>query len=165
VIIRLLMFWSSYAPLFLLLAIRFSDATLRIVMALLCAGGVVAMFRVVRVRSRRLVADPYELSAVGDEGAAVAAYLASFILPIATVPAPSGTDIAAYAIFLAMLAVIYIRTPLLQVNPLLYLWGYRVFAIGTTSGFKGYLISSRSVVVGERLNAVTLTSAVLKETV
>jgi hypothetical protein len=164
VLVRLVLFWSSYAPLFLLLAVRFSDLILRAVMAVLFVGGALALIWVVRGRSRELEADPYELAEVRDEGAAVAAYLASYILPIATVADPSATDLVAYAIFLVMLAVVSVRTDLAQVNPLLYLAGYRVFAIRTVSGMKGYLICNREPVAGDRLKAVSLTDDVLKLT-
>jgi hypothetical protein len=163
--VRLLMFWSSYAPLFLLLAIRFSEAFLRVATAALFVGGVVALTRVLGGRSGRLAPDPYELCEIRDEGAAVAGYLVSYILPIAAVAVPSGTDVAAYALFLAMLAVVHARTPLVQVNPLLYLAGYRVFAVRMTSGFKGYLVCDRDPVVGDRVQAVTLTGTILKATV
>lgn len=159
---RLLMFWSSYAPLFLLLAIRFDDDVLRGICSGLFVGGISALLSVVWKRGNRLAADPYEVATVGDEGAAVAAYLASYILPFATVSTPSGSDIAAYVVFLAMLAVVYVRTPLSQVNPLLYMVGYRVFALRTTSGFDGYIISRREPIIGDRLHAVSLTGTVLK---
>jgi hypothetical protein len=163
-LVQLVLFWSSYSPLFLLFAIRFTSNGLRGVMAALCLGGVMSLVTVVRGRVRRLKSHPYELASVSGEGAAVSVYLIPYLLPFVAVPEPTTKDLVAYAIFLAVLAVIQVRTTVAQVNPLLYFCGLQVLAVQTTSGMRAHLICERVPSVGDRVHAVSLSETVLKAT-
>lgn len=81
------------------------------------------------MRARKLVvANPRRLVRVRGEGSQVAGYLASYILPLLVVADPSWRDLAAYGGFLAVFCVVSVRAHLLEVNPLLYLYGYRLFS-------------------------------------
>lgn len=137
--IRLRMFLSSYAPLFALLALRFDECFLVRACAGIAAVGALAGYSVLRgVAGRSPV--PRRVSEVKDAGAEVAGYLATYLLPFVTVSDPSGRDIAAYLGFILVSGIIYVQSEMMQVNPLLYLLGFRVSLLTTEQGWRGYVI-------------------------
>lgn len=161
-ILRSRLFLSSYAPLFALLAIRFRDPTLQVVSGALAVLGVGTLILLIR-RAKGIEADPHRIETVADRGAEVAGYVASYLLPFVTVAQPQGRDIAAYILFLIVVGVVYVRSDMVQINPLLYLSRYRVWAITTTDGWSGYLISRNRPRPGSVLLASRLANTVALE--
>jgi hypothetical protein len=156
------MFISSYAPLFLILAIRFDKLPLRLGCLGLCLLGVVdALVLTRRARSATL---SYEITpqSIEDLGAEVGGYLASYLLPFVTVSVPSGADLAAYGTYLIVAAVVYVRSDLVRVNPTLYLLGYRVLAITIGADKRReYLVTRHDRRPGERLQVVDVAGIAL----
>jgi len=104
-------------------------------------GGFVDARRLVygaRRRDRRTV----RFERVEDAGGAVAAYLATYLLPFIASPPTRPADIAAYAVYFVVVFVIYIRSDMAFVNPTLYVLGWRVVE-GTTHG-RSVLVVCRS---------------------
>ncbi len=157
--VRLALFVSSYAPLFLIAGIRFEGA-LRWWSFALAAVGVVAFVAVVR-RHANLTPAPLRVATATDEGGQVAGYLATYVLPFVTVSEPSGRDITAYIVFLALLAVVHVNTDLVQVNPLMYAFRYRVVRAEFTPPLTAYLIVKRAIPArGDVVDAVPLSPGV-----
>lgn len=157
---RPLLFLSSYAPLFGLLAIRFEPRWLWISCTVLAALGVVSLWLLLCL-GRRATAGPHELASVRDDGSEAAAYLASYLLPFLTVGVPSTRDVLAYAGFLVIAALIYIRSSMIQANPLLYLLGYKVLSATDSNGLHAYIITRRALRGGDCLSASPLRDDVL----
>jgi len=139
-VLRIRLFISSYAPLFAMLVIRFEDRTLQVVCAVIATFGVATLAMLLH-RARRIQPDPHRIESVTDRGAEVAGYLATYLLPFLTVTEPSGRDLGAYFLFLLVVGVVYVQSEMVQINPLLYVLLYRVWAVRTTDGWSGYLIS------------------------
>jgi hypothetical protein len=137
---RPLLFLSSYAPLFALLAIRFEQRWLWISCTVLAALGVVSLRLLLRLDARS-APGPHTLASVRDAGVEAAGYLATYLLPFLTVATPKIRDVLAYAGFLLVAAVINLRSAVAQVNPLLYLLGYRVLAVTDDHGLHAYMIT------------------------
>ena len=157
---RPLLFLSSYAPLFGLLAIRFEQRWLWISCTVLAVLGVVSLWLLLRLDARSSPG-PHTLASVRDAGVEAAAYLATYLLPFLTVATPTVRDIVAYAGFLLVAAVIHLRSAVVQVNPLLYLLGYRVLAVTDDHGLHGYLITRRLRQAGDRVLATRFRDDVL----
>lgn len=146
--VDLLLFLCSFGPLFLILAIRFRDPWLEAICAagfiVGVGGGIGIIWRYRGVSGRSWTATRTE-----DRGGEVAGYLASYILPFVVIPEPGWRDLVGYAIFLAVAATIYIRSGMLQINPTLYLLGWRVFAVTVGDDWSGFAISRRKLVPGD----------------
>jgi hypothetical protein len=140
-IVRGFLFLSSYAPLFVILAIRFQGAALRGICAGLAVIGLayltVALWVVPRAAQQRT----YPVDGVKDASGQVAGYLATYVVPFVTVASPTAADVTAYCIFAAVVLVIFMRSDLAQINPALYLLGRRVAAI--TAGQQSYYVVCR----------------------
>ena len=136
------LFLSSYAPLFGVFSLldSFGRGTPTTVCLALTAVGVLLPFLVLGatrpVASQKLeVAD----SAVRDGDAL--AYIATYLVPFAAITATTARERGALGLFVFVIAVIYIRSGLFYINPLLALAGYRLFQVTTTGGASAVLLS------------------------
>lgn len=110
-----LMFLSSYAPLFAILAIRVESAPVRWVCVALAAAGIAALIAILTL-NRRTAPAQSTLTAVRNAGAEAASYLAGYLLPFLVVAQPTVWDLTAYALFLAVVGLVTIKTGVIQVN-------------------------------------------------
>jgi hypothetical protein len=139
-VVQASLFLSSFSPLFLLLALRFEQRWLWLPLALLALLGLLLVRRLLRQRGE-VTPGPRTFSGLRDEGAQVAGYLASYILPLLAISKPTWRDLLAYGLFLGLYAVVYVNSDLMQVNPVLYLAGFRLYAAeSATTGETCYLL-------------------------
>jgi hypothetical protein len=165
---RPLLFLSSYAPLFGLLAIRFTPRWLWISCLVLAVLGVASLYLLLRLDAASSQAS-HTLVSVRDAGAEAATYLAAYLLPFLTVAEPSVRDILAYAGFLLVAAVINIRSAAVQVNPVLYLLRYRVLSVTWVTdesvtdkkSFHAYMITKHSRYEGDKVKVTRFSDDVL----
>lgn len=157
---RPLLFLSSYAPLFGLLAIRFEQRWLWISCTVLAVLGVVCLWLLLRLDARS-APGPHTLASARDAGVEAAGYLATYLLPFLTVATPTARDVIAYAGFLVVAAVINLRSAVAQVNPLLYLLGYRVLSVADDHGLHAYMITRQPRSGGDRVLATRFRDDVL----
>ena len=155
-----LLYLSSYAPLFTLLAIRFQSLELMLTCAALATAGVGALLMLLRLDARA-DAGAHQVQEVKDVGAEAGAYLGTYLLPFLTVPAPTLRDAVAYAAFLVVAAAIFLRSSVVQINPLLYLLGYRVLEVVDSNGLRAYLVTRRRPDVGQCIAATRFRDDVL----
>lgn len=150
-----LWFLSSYAPLWIMLGLRFHPFWLRIgliVFGLVC-GAYVAF---VLTRSANERPCNATLTITGNAGADVSGYVAAYLLPFLTAADPGAADLVAYAIFVAVAGLVYVRSGLMQVNPTVYLMNRKVLraAIPVRGMTKEvFVISRRDLRVTTLLNA------------
>ena len=149
----------AYCPLFGLLAIRVTSIWW-VVLALLALAGVIVGVGIVFVMPKIRSPKPArEVAAVRDRTGDVAAYLLAYLLPFLAIPTPTGRDIVAYALFLLVLAVLLVRSDLMFVNPLFYLFNYRVVSIRLTGDDQdGIFITNEAISPGDDVEVVRLTS-------
>lgn len=155
-----LLYLSSYAPLFALLAIRFHSTEPSLVCAGLALLGAAALMMLLRLNGRA-AAGAHQVKEVKDAGAEAAAYLGAYLLPFLTVSAPTAWDWVAYAGFLGVAATIYLHSSLVQINPLLYVLRYRVLEVVDTNGLRAYLVTRRRPDVGQCFAATRFRDDVL----
>lgn len=128
-VVRLRLFASSFAPLFAVAAIRFESRNLRVACALLALVGIATLLLLLRSSTTKVAPRKATPTAVRDLGSDVAAYMASYILPFVAVQEPRALDLVGYGLVLVVLAVVFVNSDLIGVNPVLYLLGYRVYAV------------------------------------
>lgn len=140
-VVRVWLFFVSYAPLFLILGLRaWPDwIPLAIGAGAWFAFTFLAWFAL-RMQ-RRQAARPVVITDVQGQGAAVSGYLATYLLPFVSTTPTGWGDWAAYATFFAVALVVYVRSDLALVNPTLYVLCYRVTE--ATVGTRRVLIISR----------------------
>ena len=142
------LFLSSYAPLFGVFALLdsfSSDWSIKLFVALACLGPVLLVAVLVRAAMRIGSQELRVQSVVARDGDALA-YIATYLVPFAAISAHSNRERAALALFLILVAIVYIRSELFYVNPLLALAGFRLFEISTASGTSAVLMTRRRFV-------------------
>ncbi len=160
---RARLFLGSYALLFVLLALRFRSTPLEIACTVFAVIGIADMVWIVFGVSARTAAEPVRVEIVVDAGPEVAGYLATYLLPFLTVAEPTGRDIAAYAIFLLVTGIVYVRSEMAQVNPTLYLLGRRVVHVDTEQGWEGHIVVQSATRPGAVVRTVPLNPMVRVE--
>lgn len=149
-LMRPLLFFSSYAPLFGILAIRFERLWLQYTCVGLAVAGLISLLVVLNVHNRtngpELVVDT-----VSSAGGEAASYLAGYLLPFVTVSEPKARDIIAYSAFIVVAGVVHSRTNAIQVNPLLFLLGWKILRVTPTKGPAVFLITRKNRFHGDRV--------------
>jgi len=108
-----------------MLGLRFHPYPLRILLFLCALGGLLYVRLVLTHREGELASND-SLTITGDGGADVSGYIAAYLLPFLTVASPSPRDLSAYAIFVVVAGLVYVRSGLMQINPTVYLFKYKV---------------------------------------
>lgn len=152
---RPLLFFSSYAPLFGILAIRFDRPALVYACIGLAGAGVVALVAIIWVHSRTNGSD-IVIASVNNAGGEAASYLAGYLLPFVTVSQPSVRDVLAYIAFIIVAGVVHSRTSAIQVNPLLFLLGWKILQVTTDSGASVFLITRVAHFTGDTVRTSRL---------
>jgi hypothetical protein len=124
------LFFSSYTPLFLLLGLRSihrSDSIL-IASCVLTVFGTAGTILFLQMARRKEPGD-FKLLEVENRDPDVAAYAATYLLPFLAVFSGAWQDITSLVGFIVLLGVIYVRSRLIYVNPLLALFGYHLWRV------------------------------------
>ncbi len=154
------MFLSSYAPLFVMLTIRFDGRNLRVACFAAAVIGVTAVVLLVR-RQAGVSAGDYVIVTARSAGGEASAYLAGYLLPFLTVSEPSSRDLLAYGVFFLVAGVVHVRTGIIQVNPVLFVLGWKVLAVEDENGYSGYLITKKRVLRGDTVRASRISDDVI----
>jgi hypothetical protein len=128
----------------------------------LCIAGI-EIAAVILVNARQTSALHWRIKNPRDQGGAVAGYLATYLLPLLSVNAHGWNTVAAYAIYLLTVYVIFVRSEnLVLVNPTLYVLGFRIFDVeldpptGVASSRRVLLLSRRAITRATDVNAFPL---------
>lgn len=155
-----LLFLSSYSPLFALLALRFQPIWLIITCIVLALVGMISLGLLFRLDARAS-RGMHTLEDAKPAGAEAGAYVGTYLLPFVTVSTPSIRDAAAYAVFIVIAATIHLRSSIIQINPLLYLIGYKVISIVDTNELGAYVVTRQSLRKGDTIEATRFGNNVL----
>jgi len=117
-------------PMFMLIGLRSIDHANAIaaasgVLVVLGAVGTLAFI----LTAHRKTAGDYELLDVENRDADVAAYAATYLLPFLTVFSEDWRDVVSLAAFIGFLGIVYVRSRLIYVNPVLALLGFRLWRV------------------------------------
>lgn len=138
------LFLSSYLPLFGLLGLRAIGESYLVASAcaILVVLGVIGTVAFLKTAGKKVVAR-YEVIEVENRDADVSAYAGTYLLPFLAVFGGRWQDIASLGAFIAFLGVVYVRSRLIYVNPILSVLGFRLWrVIAITAG------SDKSAVAG-----------------
>lgn len=162
---RILLFLSSYAPLFLILGIRNSFGHPGISLALF----VLAVFSVLGLVGYLAVVRRLEPHGVVVQRATAwdseaMSYVITYLLPFLGLDSSNRADQVSLAVFLVVVAVLYISSNLIHMNPMLSILRYRILEIDHDDGQRSILITRRSYIQsGTELDTVSLSDSILLE--
>ena len=162
---RLVLFVSSYAPLLALFALlnSFGTGWPSLTLGAFAAVSVVALIVVWRLL-RASTGSWVQLTSARSRDGDVMAFFTSYVVPFAAAQDSGTRTRIALAVFLVLLAALYIRSAVVYVHPLLLLVGWHVVEAITEHGVPVTLLTRRPHVrQTDRLMAVTIAPNVLME--
>jgi hypothetical protein len=139
---RVALYLASYAPLFLIFALRAYDTSLivAILFALVALAALVVMAVVFLLPRGHTYLDVEQVRSRDEE---TMAYVLTYVVPFLGIDVSRVADLAAFALFLIVVGVLYVHTRLLYVNPVLTVLGYRLYR--ATSGGREWLLVSKGM--------------------
>ena len=96
------------------------------------------------------------IASVNNAGGEAASYLAGYLLPFVTVSQPSVRDVLAYVAFIVVAGVVHSRTSAIQVNPLLFLLGWKILQVTSDTGATVFLITRETHFSGDTVRTSRL---------
>lgn len=162
---RVLLFLSSYAPLFLIIAMRgWSDSRyLGGGLAVVAIFSVVVLFIFIR-NARKLTADKITVDSIISRDGDAMSYIVTYLLPFLAVKLSDVTDAASLGIVLFVIAVLYVNSNMIYTNPVLNIAGYHIFEIQDAEGKTVALICKRAYVrTGSEIDVISIGDYVLLE--
>lgn len=162
---RLILFLSSYAPLFLIIAVRgWRDSrSLAISLAAIAVVSVLVLFVFLQV-VRKLAADKVAVSSVISRDGDAMSYIVTYLLPFLAVKLNDPTDVFSLGVVLFVIGLLYVNSNMIHTNPVLNIAGYHIFEIEDSNGKTTTLICKRSYIrIGSEIDAISVGDYVLLE--
>lgn len=162
---RLILFLSSYAPLFLIIAVRgWKDSRfIAIGLAVAAVLSVVTLFVFLRLVHRLAPGKVAVSSVISRDGNAIS-YIVTYLLPFLAVNLNDPTDVVSLGVVLFVIGLLYVNSNMIYTNPVLNIAGYHIFEIEDSNGKTTALICKRSYVqVGSQLDAISVGDYILLE--
>ncbi len=162
---RLILFLSSYAPLFLIIAVRgWKDSrNIAIGLAAVAVISVVILFAFLWLAEKLAPGKVAVSSVISRDGDAMS-YIVTYLLPFLAVKLNDPTDVFSLGVVLFVIGLLYVNSNMIHTNPALNIAGYHIFEIEDSNGKTTALICKRSYVrVGAELDAISVGDYVLLE--
>lgn len=166
ILTRILLFLSSYAPLFVIFGIRsfFSQhwewGGTFIALAVLA----IVILLVYLQKAQTLNPQPVITERVSTRSGETMSYIVSYLLPFLGVDFSKLNDAISMVILFLVIGIIYVNSNLIYINPVLNSFGFNLFEIETDNGKVCSLISKRTYLKkGTQLSVVNLGNYVLME--
>ena len=166
VLLRYLLFVSSYFPLaliFFFLFIEQQPLWAGIVLAIGLLGLIIMLVFFLQLAPRLA---PIQEKVTGLQGRDTEAmgYIASYLIPFVAIPFGGWQQGVALLIFIVVLSIVYVNSNMIHINPMLNLVGYHLYEITIEHSETPHaLVTRRRVVRGETLLLIDVGSGIFLE--
>lgn len=146
VIAQLILFLSSYVPLFIFMTIlnTFGTVSGEIATAILSIGSLIILLYILR-HTKRLAPQELKIRTTKSRDGDVITYIVTYILPFTLTNPQNGREKITLILLIALISFLYIKSQLFYINPILALIGYRLFQI-TTERSTSILITQKGFI-------------------
>jgi hypothetical protein len=162
---RLILFLSSYAPLFLIIAVRgwHDNWHLALLLAIVAVVSVIVLFVFLHQAQTFAPSKIVAASVTSRDGDAMS-YIVVYLLPFLAVHLSDATDVWSLGIVLFVIGLLYVNSNMIYTNPVLNIAGYHIFEIEDGDGKTTALICKRSYIrINSELNVISVGDYVLLE--
>ncbi|MGZ0174363.1 MAG: hypothetical protein ACKVHE_33080 [Planctomycetales bacterium] len=154
---RTFLFLSSYFPLCLIFAIVFYDKNYWAALTVLLSGFVGLLGTLVYLRyAQRFNAVKVAVKGHQRKDSEAMSYILTYLVPFVVLPSDNWQKMVSLAVFFFVLALLYINTNMIHVNPMLNIFGYRIYEISADDGAVHALITKRRVLRGSEIKVIEL---------
>jgi hypothetical protein len=119
------------------------------------------------LQSSKISPYPTDLATAQTKDSEALAYIVTYVIPLLDINLSARSDQAAFLLMLFVIGVVYVRSNLIYVNPLLIVLGYRIFEVT----FKGdasprvILTKQQSLQSGDRIDLIRMGDYLYREKV
>jgi hypothetical protein len=163
---RVLLFLSSYFPLFLILGILFANKNWIAALAMLLLGllSLLELWRYIHDRQRNQQHSFTKILDYSRRDNEAMGYIASYVVPFASFSLETIPQILALSVFVIVLLVLYVNSNMIYINPMLNLVGYHLYEIEIEhSNHSHYYLARKRLARGEIIHYVRISDEVLLE--
>jgi len=155
ILARLLLFFSSYIPLIIIFSIRCFDINRVLSISGFIVSLVLFLILVyIMFVLRKLSVVNLTVKKVSVKSSDLLAYMFSYILPFLGLHLDNPLEVISVIIFFSMLAIVYVNSNMIYINPMLSILGYRIYEVTDANDNVYVLITKqKSIIVGTELNA------------
>lgn len=155
---RLLLFSSSYSPLFVILGILNSFGNQTVSLSLFVVAIMSFLFLLFFLwYEKRFESHSVTITRVSPHDADTMSYIVTYLLPFISISFSDVRNAIALCILLAVVAILYIRSNLIYVNPILSLLGYHLFEVESEDGKVSTLICKRPYIrVPSKISVISI---------
>ena len=166
VLVRTMLFLSSYFPLALIFFFLFIQQQPVWSIAILAIGltGLVIMLLYFFYFARRFAPIQEKITALHGRDAEPMSYIASYLIPFVALPFSGWQQGIALLILIIVLGIVYVNSNMIHINPMLNLLGYHLYEITVEDSKETYsLITRNRIGRGETLHLVDIGEGIFLE--
>ena len=131
--VRILLFLTSYFPLFVIIMIRhYQQIEVFYVLIPVMVISSVALYRIFWSLNKIAGMQISSKGKIENGGSYVLQYFLTYVIPFVTIEVLDWQSLATYGIIFFVIGVIYVKSDLIYLNPTLLLFGYKIYKVTTT---------------------------------
>lgn len=154
---RILLFLSSYFPLCVIFSIVFYNKNYWIALTVLLAGFIGLLGTLFYLRyAQRFNAMKIAVKGHQRKDGEAMSYILTYLVPFVVLPSDNWQKMVSLGVFFFVLALLYINTNMIHVNPMLNIFGYRIYEVSLEDGAVHALITRRRVLRGTEVKAIEI---------
>jgi len=165
--IRVLLFLSSYLPLFFILGVLLFSKSwiISAVCAWVCLIGPLGLWGYLRRCRKRHQRKFTRLRNYQRRDSEVMSYIASYVVPLATLSLDLFSQMFILITFLLVLLILYVNSNMIYINPVLSFFGFHLYEIETEgSDLSRYYLARKRLVRDETIYYVHISDEIWLET-
>jgi hypothetical protein len=141
---RYILFASSYSPLTLAFGILYLRSSRPIAIALIGLAALsVALLAAILGIVRKMAREPLTSERSARKDSDTLSYLATYLIPFALSPPKDAYEGGALAIFVVVLAYLYVNSNMIYINPVLSAFGYHLYEVTPKNSKRTVIVLSR----------------------
>jgi hypothetical protein len=162
---RLMLFLSSYAPLFMIIAMRAWNDNRRVAIGCLATSALSLLVLFLFLRAAQsIAASKISIASVKSRDGDVMSYIVTYLLPFLAVKLGDPKDVMSLGLLLLVVGLLYVNSNMIYTNPALNIAGYHIFEVEDGDGKVSALLCKRSYVRnGSELHVISIGDYVLLE--
>lgn len=161
---RLVLFLSSYVPLWVIFAIVTREKNVYACVAFILVSifsviGTFIFFSFVQ----KLAPVSHKVVQITRKDSDTMSYIASYVVPFAATTLTDVNQAFALAIFLGVLGIVYVNSGMIHVNPLLSAAGYNLYEVESADGTPSVVLTRKRIKRGDNLSIIDIGDDVFVE--
>lgn len=162
ILLRFSLFLSSYFPLTLIFFVLFVEKNVWESISILALGlvGLAGMLLYIK-SARRFNSQSVRIDRVQRRDSEAMSYVVSYIIPFLSVPFSGWQQGLALGVFFVMLAILYVNSGMIHINPTLNLMGFHIYEVDLPGGESASLIARHRVRKGDTVRVVKADDEIL----